>query len=230
MIAAENIVKNYGRGEAACAALKGVSLEIGAGEFAVVLGQSGSGKSTLLSVLSGLERPDGGKVVCGSEELTAMNEKRLAEFRRREVGFVFQQYFLLPHLTVEGNVRLCADLVKNKDYGEIIRAVGLWEKRSRRPKELSGGEQQRVSIARALAKKPKILFMDEPTGALDEETGRSVLDLLSRAQQELGFTAVTVTHNPSIAEMADRVIVMNSGRIGSERKNETKKSAFEIGW
>ncbi len=140
MIAAENIVKNYGRGEAACAALKGVSLEIGAGEFAVVLGQSGSGKSTLLSVLSGLERPDGGKVVCGGEELTAMNEKQLAEFRRREVGFVFQQYFLLPHLTVEGNVRLCADLVKNKDYGEIIRAVGLWEKRSRRPKELSGGE------------------------------------------------------------------------------------------
>lgn len=230
MIVAEQICKRYGSGEAACTALKDVSLRIAAGESVVILGQSGSGKSTLLSVLSGLERPDGGKVVCGGEEITAMNEKRLTEFRKRNVGFVFQQYFLLPHLTVESNVRLCADLVKNKDYGELIRAVGLWEKRSRRPKELSGGEQQRVSIARALAKKPKILFMDEPTGALDEETGRNVLDLLSKAQRELGFTSVTVTHNPSIADMADRVIVMNSGKIASERTNETKKSAFEIGW
>lgn len=230
MIVAEKISKRYGSGDAVCAALKEVSLTVERGELAVVLGQSGSGKSTLLSVLSGLERPDGGTVSCCGEEITAMNEKQLTDFRKRTVGFVFQQYFLLPHLTVEGNVRLCADLAGNKEYGEIIRAVGLWEKRSRRPKELSGGEQQRVSIARALAKRPKILFLDEPTGALDEETGRSVLDLLAKAQRELGFTAVTVTHNPSIADMADRVIVMNSGRIASVRTNETKITAFEIGW
>lgn len=230
MIVAENINKSYGSGDAVCAALKDVSLEIGEGEFAVVLGQSGSGKSTLLSVLSGLERPDGGKVFCGGEEITAMTEKQLTRFRRRAVGFVFQQYFLLPHLTVEGNVRLCADLADNKDYAEIIRAVGLWEKRKRRPAELSGGEQQRVSIARALAKKPKVLFLDEPTGALDEATGRSVLDLLCRAQRELGFTSVMVTHNPSIADMADRVAVMNSGRVAEIRMNAQKKTAFEIGW
>ncbi len=230
MIVAQELTKIYGSGEAACGALKGVSLEIGKGECAVILGQSGSGKSTLLSVLSGLERPTAGKVICDGEEITAMNEKQLTDFRKRTVGFVFQQYFLLPHLTVEANVRLCADLAKNKDYGEIIRAVGLWEKRTRRPKELSGGEQQRVSIARALAKKPKVLFLDEPTGALDEETGRNVLDLLCKAQQEIGFTAVMVTHNPSIADMADKVFVMNSGKIADMRTNAQKKTAFEIGW
>lgn len=230
MIIAENLNKIYGSGEAACGALKEVSLEIGKGEFVVILGQSGSGKSTLLSVLSGLEKPNGGSVVCDGEKITAMNEKQLTDFRRRTVGFVFQQYFLLPHLTVEGNVRLCADLANNKAYGEILRAVGLWEKRHRRPKELSGGEQQRVSIARALAKKPKVLFLDEPTGALDEETGRGVLDLLADAQRELGFTAVMVTHNPSIADMADRVFTMNSGRLADVRTNAHKKTAREIGW
>lgn len=230
MIFAENLCKSYGSGDAACAALKDVSLEIGKGEFAVVLGQSGSGKSTLLSVLSGLEKPDGGRVVCDGEEITAMTEKQLTRFRKGAVGFVFQQYFLLPHLTVEGNVRLCADLAGNEDYAEIIRAVGLWEKRKRRPAELSGGEQQRVSIARALAKRPKVLFLDEPTGALDEATGRSVLDLLCRAQEELGFTSVMVTHNPSVADMADRVVVMNSGKIAEIRTNAQKKTAFEIGW
>ncbi|MDE7158586.1 MAG: ABC transporter ATP-binding protein [Clostridiales bacterium] len=230
MIVAEHLNKLYGGGDAACAVLKDVSLQIEEGELAVILGASGSGKSTLLSVLSGLERPTDGKVIIGGEEITAMSEAQLTDFRKRTVGFVFQQYFLLPHLTVEGNVRLCADLVKNKDYGEVIRAVGLWEKRKRHPKELSGGEQQRVSIARALAKKPKILFMDEPTGALDEETGRSVLGVLVQAQRELGFTAVMVTHNPSIAEMADKVITMNSGEITSVRTNENKKSADEIGW
>lgn len=230
MICATGINKTYGKGDATCTALKDVSLTIEEGEFAVILGQSGSGKSTLLSVLSGLERPDSGSVVCFGEELTAMTEKACTEFRKRNVGFVFQQYFLLPHLTVEGNVRLCADLANNKDYGQLIRDVGLWEKRKRRPAELSGGEQQRVSIARALAKKPKVLYLDEPTGALDEETGRNVLDLLAKAQKEMGFTAVMVTHNQSIADMADRVILMNSGKIADVRSNAEKKTAFEIGW
>lgn len=229
MIRAEHIFKSYTNGKRVTEVLKDVSLEIEGG-ICVVLGASGSGKSTLLSVLSGLESPDGGKVFCGDEEVSAMTDKERTAFRKRKVAFVFQQYFLLSHLTVEKNVKLGADLAGNKEIDGVIEAVGLADKKKKYPCELSGGEQQRVSIARALAKNPEVLFLDEPTGALDEETGRSVLDLLAKAQRELGFTAVTVTHNPSIADMADRVIVMNSGRIASVRTNETKITAFEIGW
>lgn len=230
MIRAENVVKNYTNGKTVASVLKGVSLEIGQGELAVILGASGSGKSTLLSVLSGLEPADGGTVTVFGEELTAMTEKERTDFRKRTVGFVFQQYFLLPHLTVEGNVKLGANLAGNRDYMREIAAVGLEEKRGRRPAELSGGEQQRVSIARALAKNPKALFLDEPTGALDEETGRNVLDHLLKLQKERGFTAVMVTHNPAVAELGDTVIRMNSGRIAETYRNSAKKSAYEIGW
>ena len=230
MIRAENVVKNYTNGKTVASVLKGVSLEIGQGELAVILGASGSGKSTLLSVLSGLEPADGGTVTVFGEELTAMTEKERTDFRKRTVGFVFQQYFLLPHLTVEGNVKLGANLAGNRDYMREIAAVGLEEKRGRRPAELSGGEQQRVSIARALAKEPRALFLDEPTGALDEETGRNVLDHLLRLQKERGFTAVMVTHNPAVAERGDTVIRMNSGKIAETYRNTAKKSAYEIGW
>lgn len=230
MIRAENVRKSYRSGNTVNEVLKGVSLDVRAGELVVVLGASGSGKSTLLSVLSGLERADGGRVCVDGEELTEMTEKQLADFRRRNVGFVFQQYFLLPHLTVEGNVKLGANLAGNRDYAREISAVGLEEKRRRRPAELSGGEQQRVSIARALAKRPKLLFLDEPTGALDEETGRSVLDYLVTLQKERGFTAVMVTHNPAVAELADTVVRMNSGTIAERYRNAVKKSAFEISW
>ena len=230
MIRAENVVKNYTNGKTVASVLKGVSLEIGQGELAVILGASGSGKSTLLSVLSGLEPADGGTVTVFGEELTAMTEKERTDFRKRTVGFVFQQYFLLPHLTVEGNVKLGANLAGNRDYMREIAAVGLEEKRGRRPAELSGGEQQRVSIARALAKEPRALFLDEPTGALDEETGRNVLDHLLRLQKERGFTAVMVTHNPAVAEPGDTVIRMNSGKIAETYRNTAKKSAYEIGW
>lgn len=228
MIVAENVCKSYQNGRTPV--LKGISLEIGDGELAVLLGASGSGKSTLLSVLSGLERADGGRVNVNGEKLTEMTEKQLTDFRKRTVGFVFQQYFLLPHLTVEGNVKLGAHLAGNRDYGREIAAVGLEEKRNRKPAELSGGEQQRVSIARALAKNPKLLFLDEPTGALDEETGRSVLDYLLKLQKERRFTAVMVTHNPGIAELADRVIRMNSGKISETYRNAVKKTAYEIAW
>ena len=230
MIRAENVVKNYTNGKTVASVLKGVSLEIGQGELAVILGASGSGKSTLLSVLSGLEPADGGTVTVFGEELTAMTEKERTDFRKRTVGFVFQQYFLLPHLTVEGNVKLGANLAGNRDYMREIAAVGLEEKRGRRPAELSGGEQQRVSIARALAKEPRALFLDEPTGALDEETGRNVLDHLLRLQKERGFTAVMVTHNPAVAELGYTVIRMNSGKIAETYRNTAKKSAYEIGW
>lgn len=229
MIKAEHIVKSYTNGKTVTEVLKDVSLEIEGG-LCVILGASGSGKSTLLSVLSGLEPPDGGKVFCAGEELTAMTEKQRTDFRRRRVAFVFQQYFLLSHLTAEKNVKLGADLAGNRDYMPLIDAVGLSDKRNKFPTELSGGEQQRVSIARALAKNPEVLFLDEPTGALDEKTGRSVIDTVLRLQRERGFTAVMVTHNQNLAEIADTVVRMNSGGIEKVYKNEAPKGAFEIGW
>jgi len=228
MIKAENIVKSFNGG--AVQVLKGVSLEIAEGERAVILGASGSGKSTLLSVLSGLERADSGNVIYGDKNLSEMNDKQLTEFRRNTVGFIFQQYYLLPHLSVENNVKMGADLIGNKDYRQIIEAVGLESKLKNKPSELSGGEQQRVCIARALAKKPEVLFLDEPTGALDEKTGREVLDYVMKMQKESGFTMIMVTHNLNIAETADTVIKMNSGVITEIYKNETPKTAFEIGW
>lgn len=228
MIKAENISKSFKDGKVRV--LKEVSLEIQKGEFVVITGASGSGKSTLMSVLSGLERADGGKIFYGGEEITLMTDKQLTEFRRRTVGFIFQQYYLLSHLSVDKNVKMGADLAGNKDYREIIEKVGLSEKLKSRPAELSGGEQQRVCIARALAKKPEVLFLDEPTGALDEATGRSVLDYIAKLQREQGFTMIMVTHNLNIADMADTVIKMNSGKIAEVYKNSAVKTAYEIGW
>ena len=228
MIKAENISKSFKDGKVRV--LKEVSLEIQKGEFVVITGASGSGKSTLMSVLSGLERADEGKVFYGEEEITVMSDKQLTEFRRRTVGFIFQQYYLLSHLSVDKNVKMGADLAGNKDYLEIIEKVGLYEKLNSRPAELSGGEQQRVCIARALAKKPEVLFLDEPTGALDEATGRSVLEYIAKLQREQGFTMIMVTHNLNIADMADTVIKMNSGKIAEVYKNVAPKTAYEIGW
>lgn len=228
MITAENLEKTYKNGTVKV--LKSVSLTINEGEFVAITGASGSGKSTLMSVLSGLERPDKGKIFYGSQEITALTEKQLTEFRRKEIGFIFQQYYLLSHLTVDKNVRMGADLAGNKNYRDIIEKVGLAEKIKSRPSELSGGEQQRVCIARALAKKPHVLFLDEPTGALDEATGRSVLDYISKLQRESGFTMIMVTHNLNIADMADTVIKVNSGIIADTYKNASPKTAYEIGW
>lgn len=228
MILAKNIEKSFNGG--AVEVLKGISLEIQDGDFAVILGASGSGKSTLMSVLSGLERPDSGSVFYGSEEITAMTDKQLTEFRRKEVGFIFQQYYLLSHLSVDKNVKMGADLAKNKDYREIIERVGLADKLKNKPSELSGGEQQRVCIARALAKNPHVLFLDEPTGALDEATGRSVLDYVTKLKRESKFTMIMVTHNENIADMADTIIKMNSGKITRISKNSLPKSAYEIWW
>ena len=227
MIIAENVKKSYKNG--AVEVLKGVSLQIDSGKFAVITGASGSGKSTLMSVLSGLERCDSGKIFYGGENIAEMTEKQLTAFRRRVTGFIFQQYYLLPHLSVDKNVRLGADLAANKDYREIIQRVGLADKINCRPSELSGGEQQRVCIARALAKNPRVLFLDEPTGALDESTGRGVLSYLSELHKERGFTMIMVTHNLNIADMADTVIKMNSGLISQSYNNQTKKTAYEIG-
>ena len=226
MIKAEHIVKSYGKTEV----LKDISLEIADKEFVVILGASGSGKSTLMNILSGLERADSGTVTVNGENLSEKSEAELTSFRKQTTAFIFQQYYLLPHLSVESNVKMGASLAQNKNYREIIASLGLESKLKCRPNELSGGEQQRVCIARALAKKPEILFLDEPTGALDEETGREVLNCIFEERKKLGFTMVMVTHNPNIAETAERVIRMNSGKIIENYKNLSVKSAYEIGW
>ena len=229
MIEIKNITKYYGKGESRFKALDGVSMNIKDGEFLVILGASGSGKSTFLNVISGLETLDDGEIIYNEHHLEKMSEKELTKFRRDNVAFIFQQYYLLPHLSVEKNVKMGADL-GGKEYLKYIEAVGLMDKRKKHPAELSGGEQQRVAIARALSKKPKVLFLDEPTGALDEKTGRSVLDYIIKLQEKEKFTMIMVTHNANIAETADRTIKMNSGKIVDVYDNINKKSAYEIGW
>ena len=230
MIRAENIKKSYGSGAAQNKVLKGISLTIKDGDYVVILGASGSGKSTFLNVVSGLERPDSGSVTYDGTDITRLSDKQLTAFRRDNIGFIFQQYYLLPNMTVEKNVRMSADLAGAKDPIKIIEAVGLGDKLKSYPSELSGGEQQRVSVARALAKKPKYLFLDEPTGALDEQTGRQLLDYINKLHGELGFTVIMITHNQNIAEMANTVIRINSGTVTEVSENAVRKSAFEIGW
>ena len=230
MIDIKGLTKYYGKGESRFKALDDVSVRIQDGEFIVILGASGSGKSTLLNIMSGLEPSDDGSVSYDGQQLDQMSEKELTKFRRDNTAYIFQQYYLLPHLTVEKNIRMGADLDHNKDYLKYIEAVGLSDKRKKFPSELSGGEQQRVAIARALAKNPRVLFLDEPTGALDEKTGRLVLDYIIKLQKEQGFTMIMVTHNGNIAETADRIIHMNSGKIVRVDENADKKTAYEIGW
>lgn len=230
MITTCSLTKRYGSGDGRAEVLKGIDIEIEDGSFTVILGASGSGKSTLLNIISGLERPDGGNVMYGEKDITLLTDSELTKFRKENVGLAFQQYYLLPDMTVEKNVRMGADLADNTEFSAIIAAVGLESKAKKYPSELSGGEMQRAAIARALAKRPKVLFADEPTGALDETTGRQVLDYIAKLQREFGLTVVMVTHNRNIADMADSVIELNSGRVTTTYKNAVPKSAYEIGW
>lgn len=230
MITVKDIHKSYGEKDNKFEVLKGISLSVQEDDFVVLVGASGSGKSTLLNVISGLEKPDSGTITYEKNNITSLTEKELTRFRKENIGFIFQQYYLLPNLNVDKNVKMGADLAGNQNYRKIIEEVGLGEKLQKYPHELSGGEQQRVSAARALAKKPKVLFLDEPTGALDEATGRLVLDYICRLQKELHFTIVMVTHNLNIAEMAKTVIRMNSGNVVETYQNSTQKTAYEIGW
>ena len=226
MIRLKGIRKSYNGREV----LKGIDLEVADQDYLVILGASGSGKSTLLNVLSGLEKPDSGHVYYGEEDLSQLTEGQLTVFRRAQIAFIFQQYFLLPNLTVEQNVKMGANLAGNQDYIRILEALGLGDKLQHYPSQLSGGEQQRVAIARALAKRPRVLFLDEPTGALDEATGRQILAYISSLQEELGFTLVMVTHNANIAQMAKTIVHINSGQIQSLETNSQPKTAYEIGW
>ena len=226
MIELKGVRKSYGANEV----LKGIDLRIEEQDYLVILGASGSGKSTLLNILSGLEKPDQGEVLYDGANIASLSENQLTKFRKDNIAFIFQQYYLLQELTVEQNVKMGAHLAKNQDYLPIIEAMGLKEKLHQYPSELSGGEQQRVAIARALAKKPKVLFLDEPTGALDEATGRQILSYIAQMKKELGFTLVMVTHNEHIAKLANTVVRVNSGQIQDIVVNEKLKSVEEIGW
>ena len=226
----ENVKKSFGAADNRQSALNGVDLTVDDGEYVVILGASGSGKSTLLNIIGGLERPSEGKVFHSEREITALNDSQLTAFRRQTVGYVFQQYYLLSDMTVDKNVRMGADLANNKNYREIIGAMGLGDKLKKYPRQLSGGEQQRVAVARALAKLPQVLLMDEPTGALDENTGRQLLDYVLKLRAQRGFTLIMVTHNVNIAETAQTVVKLNSGKTVDKLTNVQPKGAYEIGW
>lgn len=230
MIQISNLTKTYENGESRLYALNNVSLEIPDRDFVVILGPSGSGKSTLLNAVSGLEKPDSGSIKYDGAEICGLSEPELTKFRRNNTAFVFQAYYLLPSLNVEANIKMGANLAGVKDFSEIIEAVGLSGKEKRLPRQLSGGEQQRVSIARAISKNPKVLFCDEPTGALDEATGRQILKYLLKLQREKGLCIVMVTHNANFAQLATKVIKMNSGKIVEITENKNPADVDSIGW
>lgn len=227
----EGLSKTYGSGDVAVRALKEVSLEILRGEFIVLLGASGSGKSTLLNILGGLDTASSGRVLFGTQDLSAADEEELTDYRRRHVGFVFQFYNLIPSLTVHENVALVTDIAADPmPVDEAIALVGLAPRSGHFPAQLSGGEQQRVAIARAIVKRPDVLLCDEPTGALDYATGKLVLEVIERINVELGTTAIVITHNAAIAGMADRVVRLGDGRIQTVEANPHKLRPSELSW
>jgi putative ABC transport system ATP-binding protein len=225
------LAKTYGTGEVQVRALHDVDLDVARGEFIVLLGPSGSGKSTLLNILGGLDVPSAGVIHFHGQELTAATEAELTTYRRDHVGFVFQFYNLIPSLTVRENVALVTDIVADPmPVDEAIDMVGLTPRRDHFPAQLSGGEQQRVAIARAIVKRPDLLLCDEPTGALDYQTGKLVLEVIAKVNRDLGTTAIVITHNAAIADMADRVIVLGDGCIQRVQANAHKRSPSELSW
>jgi putative ABC transport system ATP-binding protein len=228
---ARGVEKTYRMGETVVQALRGVDLDIEAGQLIVLLGPSGSGKSTLLNILGGLDSPSAGRVSFAEHDLSQADDAGLTRYRREHVGFVFQFYNLIPALTARENVALVTDIAAQPmDAAEALRWVGLGARLDHFPSQLSGGEQQRVAIARAIAKRPGVLLCDEPTGALDYETGKLVLEVIARVNAELGTTALVITHNAAIAQMADRVLRLGGGRIVGDERPAKKLSAAEISW
>ncbi len=231
LIQLANVTRKYTTGEVDFYALKKVSLEIQAGELVVILGPSGSGKSTLLNLIGGIDRPDGGTIQVDDKDVATMNERALTRYRRRQLGFVFQFNNLIPDLTVQENIEVTAHLSDEPvPVDEMIRRVGLLGKNDKFPHELSGGEQQRVSIARAIVKRPSLLLCDEPTGSLDYESSHDVLKLLEEINRLDGTTLLIVTHNLAIAAMADRIIRMRSGEIVENGLNPHKTRAEDVSW
>ncbi len=228
---AKNISRIYQMGEVEVHALRGIDLELYEKEFSVILGMSGSGKSTLLNILGGLDLPSSGQVFYKDLELSHATEKQLTDYRRYHVGFVFQFYNLIPSLTALENISVVTEIVKNPMRAEqALELVGLSKRMNHFPAQLSGGEQQRVAIARAIAKNPAVLLCDEPTGALDIETGISVLQSLANVNRELGTSTTIITHNKVISAMANRVIVLNDGKISRIQENEVLKTPGELDW
>ncbi|QUH19161.1 ABC transporter ATP-binding protein [Alkaliphilus sp. B6464] len=231
LMKAENVSKLYQMGEVTVAAAKNVDLNIYKGEFVVILGPSGSGKSTLLNILGGMDLPTDGQVFMEGEDITSYNDKKLTAYRREKIGFVFQFYNLMASLTARENVELATEICKDAlNIDEVLEAVGLEDRKDHFPAQMSGGEQQRVAIARAVAKNPALLLCDEPTGALDFETGIKILTLLKEINKKYNKTVVIITHNVPIGEMADRVIKMRSGEIIEDKINDSPISPERIEW
>ena len=227
----EHVCKTYTMGEVKIEALKDASFTIDEGEICVIVGASGAGKTTLLNILGGMDRLTSGRVLLADEEISGYNKRQLTAYRRQDVGFVFQFYNLLPNMTALENVQIASQLCRHPIPAEtVLRDVGLGERMQNFPAQLSGGEQQRVAIARALAKNPKLLLCDEPTGALDYNTGKQILQLLQKQSRENGMTVVIITHNSALTAMADRVIRVKSGQIQSVCCNDNPTPVEEIEW
>lgn len=227
----KNVTKVYRMGEVEIHAVDGIDFEIQKGEFVVIVGPSGAGKTTVLNILGGMDSASTGEVMVDGHDVAKYNSKKLTKYRRDDIGFVFQFYNLVPNLTALENVELAMQICKNPlNAATVLREVGLGERMKNFPSQLSGGEQQRVSIARALAKNPKLLLCDEPTGALDYQTGKSILKLLQDMCRERGMTVIVITHNSAIAPMADRVIKIKNGKVSSMQMNEHPVSVETIEW
>ena len=226
----KNVKKTYVVGEQKFNALDGIDLNINQGEFVVVLGPSGAGKSTLLNLLGGMDKATSGSIIIGEDDIAKFNDKELTRYRANDVGFIFQFYNLMPTLTVDENVNLIKDVTNtSKNSKDVLKSVGLIRHMNKFPQELSGGEQQRVSIARAIMKNPKVLLCDEPTGALDSKTGVEVLKLL-KEQSDQDTTVIIVTHNALIADIADRIIRIKNGKVESNELNKHPKNIDEVKW
>lgn len=226
-----DVVKEYHMGEVCIKAVNGINFQIKKGEFVVIVGPSGAGKTTVLNILGGMDAATSGQIMVGGSDIGRYSEKQLTEYRREDIGFVFQFYNLVQNLTAKENVELALQICKNPlDAEEVLREVGLGDRLDNFPSQLSGGEQQRVSIARALAKNPKLLLCDEPTGALDYNTGKQILKLLQDTCRARGMTVIVITHNSAIAPMADRVIKIKNGVVSKVTENEQPMSVADIEW
>lgn len=227
----ENLKKSYNTGEVTTTVLKGVGLSLEKGEIGVILGPSGSGKSTLLNIIGGIDRSDSGAVSVDNIDVTKLDDSKLTDYRRENIGFIFQFYNLIPNLTVGENVEVVSNISESPlNTDEVLKAVGMLDKKNRFPRELSGGEQQRVSIARAIVKNPKLLLCDEPTGALDFLTSREILKLLQQINKEFGSTILMITHNTAISAMANKVYKVRSGEIVESVVNKQTIPAERIEW
>ena len=227
----ENITKIYHMGEVEIRAVDGIDFSIQKGEFVVIVGPSGAGKTTVLNILGGMDTASGGRITVDGQGITKYSERQLTGYRRDDIGFVFQFYNLIPNLTALENVEMALQICRNPlDARAVLKEVGLEERMDNFPAQLSGGEQQRVSIARALAKNPKLLLCDEPTGALDYNTGKAILKLLQEMCREKGMTVIVITHNSALAPMADRLIKIKNGKVSSMKVNENPISIDEIEW